>query len=1406
MSGRAAGHTNTVNVGGAARDGDWADRATMVAAGRAATRIAGAGQRAGVGHPARAVPAAEEQCLHEVFEAQAAKTPDATAIVCGDARWTYAELDRVTNSLARRLRALDAGPGQFVAIYFERSELPIIAILACHKSGAAYVPIDPAYPSERIQHIADELGLLLCLTETALADRAHRFFAGTRTLVLDAQWPQILACADSPIGRAESGVSPADLAYVIYTSGTTGRPKGVMAEHRQVTRFVDAFNAACGTTGDDRVYQGFSLSFDGSVEEIWMAFSNGSTLVVPTRDAPRFGSDLGDYLTEQAVTYFSTVPTMLATLTDVVPTLRTVVLSGEVCPPELVDRWARRGLRLLNVYGPTEATVNTTVAECRPGRPVTIGRPLRGYGIHILDDKLRPVPPGAKGELLISGPTLARGYINQPALTDERFLTTGQIDGADRFYRTGDLVRLTADGELEFFGRMDTQVKIRGYRVELSEIESVLRDDPQVRAAAVQLVERDGLQQLAAYVVAGQAAGQLGRDQILSLLESRMPPYMIPGYLDVVPELPRTTSGKIDRNQLPPPQHPLVRTSRTHVAPQTELEAQIAGVWGEILGIEPISVTDDFFLDLGGHSLLAARMATTLRQRISRTVTVRDAYECPTVRALAERLESLPAGDGADAPASAAAAPARGSRAVFHGTPRWERLATFALQALSIYVMAAMAAIPLGVTFLLGRGWFDGTISTGRLVVLTVAVVLLTWPVFLTVSIAVKWLIIGRYKPGEYPLWSLYYWRWWLCNRVQAFSGLGGLSGTPLQPLVFRLMGARVGARCTLDTAQGSAWDLLSIGSDTSIGADTQLLGYRVEDGMLRLGTVEIGDRCFIGIHSALGLGVRMGHDSRLDDQSLLPDGAAIPAGEGRRGSPPRPADVCVPAAAPRRSPVRRFLFGAAHLVAAELTSLLVAVPLLSVAVVLVVSFLVGGPLALALALVLSVPVGVVLSCLILALVRRIVLSRVRPGTYPVESMLYVRKWLSDGLMGLSRALLLPVYTTLYLPPWLRLMGAKIGHRAELSTVWNFAPELIDVGAESFFADGSIIGGRRAHLGMFQISVNRIGSRSFVGNSAVLPVGSSLGDGCLLGVQSVPPPEPARTPDRSEWLGSPSFALTHRPKVGNFEETVTFRPTVKLYFQRAMIDALRIVIPGYIGLAALVAWVFALNWTYIQLGPVPMVALAPVTGLVLGLGAIVVVAALKKAVMGTFKPEIKPLWSMYVWLNEMVNGAYESVVTPVLSTLLGTPFVAPFLRLMGCRIGRHTFIATALFSEWDLVEIGDYAALNHGVVIQNHLFEDRVFKSSHLTVGPEASVGNMSVVLYDSEIERGAVVGPLSLLMKGETLASGTRWHGIPTVQAAAEPAQQPGGTGGGQRQPAGDGTGQACARDGDLVSLDDDR
>jgi non-ribosomal peptide synthetase-like protein len=345
-------------------------------------------------------------------------------------------------------------------------------------------------------------------------------------------------------------------------------------------------------------------------------------------------------------------------------------------------------------------------------------------------------------------------------------------------------------------------------------------------------------------------------------------------------------------------------------------------------------------------------------------------------------------------------------------------------------------------------------------------------------------------------------------------------------------------------------------------------------------------------------------------------------------------------------------------------------------------------------------------------------------------------------------------------------MGAKIAPRAEISSVWSFAPELVDVGPESFFADGSIIGGKRVHRGLFEVGVNRIGRRSFVGNSAILPVGVSLGDGCLLGVQSIPPPKDKRTPDGTEWLGSPAFQLTHRVKVEGFDPTVMFAPTFRLLALRGLIDGLRVVIPYYLLLYVATMFSAYLYEVHRFAGAGLMFALAPVVEFAFGLCAVLAVVVLKEFVMGTFKPEIKPLWSVYVWLNEMVNGAYESVVVPIITPLLGTPFVATFLRLMGCRIGRNAYLATTLFSEFDLVEVGDYAALNQGVVVQNHLFEDRVFKSSSLRIGDEASVGNMSVVLYDSEIESGATVGPLSLLMKGERLPGGTRWHGIPTMRA----------------------------------------
>jgi non-ribosomal peptide synthetase-like protein len=405
--------------------------------------------------------------------------------------------------------------------------------------------------------------------------------------------------------------------------------------------------------------------------------------------------------------------------------------------------------------------------------------------------------------------------------------------------------------------------------------------------------------------------------------------------------------------------------------------------------------------------------------------------------------------------------------------------------------------------------------------------------------------------------------------------------------------------------------------------------------------------------------------------------------------------------------------------------------------------------------------------CLAVVILKRLLLLRVEPGVYPVESGLYLRKWSVDILMQMSRTLARPLYTTIYLPPWLRLLGATIGRRAEMSTVTQIAPELTRIGEQSFFADGSMIGGRRAHRGLLELAESRVGDRSFVGNSAILPAGKSLGNGCLLGCLSAPPAGQQRTPDGTEWLGSPSFALPHRPRLGGFDESVTHEPTPRLIAQRLVVDALRIAIPMTLATGALEALSALVEHGYETLPPAQWLLTVPLAAMAVATAGLASTVAVKKILIGTFTPRVVPLWSMFVWLNEVVNGTYETVAAPILTLLQGTPYGAPWLRRMGCRIGRHVYLETTHFSEFDLVRIGDYVALNAGAVIQNHLFEDRIMKASVLEIGDDCTVGNMAVVLYDTEMQAGSSIGPLSLLMKGETLPPETRWAGIPTAPAS---------------------------------------
>ncbi len=1305
-------------------------------------------------------------CLPELFEATVDANPSRVALICGEISLSYLELDARVNQLARHLMARGVRPGDLVGIYFSRSEKPILSILAALKAGAAYVPIDPSCPADRARHIFTEAGVSLLLSEKTLADQAAAFFDGECILV-DLEADEIARQCKVRPSCEGIAPTPSDLCYVLYTSGTTGRPKGVMTEHRNVVQFAAAFNDVCRIIPEDRVYQGFSLGFDGSVEEMWMAFSNGAALVVGTTETARISEEVADLFTRQHVTVFSTVPTLLSMIGDDLPSVRLIIVSGEACPPELVRVWAGPGRRMLNVYGPTETTVNATVAECVPDRPITIGRPLRGYEIYIFNEQMSPVQPGEQGELFIGGVGLSRGYLGQQDLTDKHFVNCS-VNGngsVHRLYRTGDLVQLADDGDLLFLGRIDNQVKIRGYRIELSEIESVLREHHTVHHAVVNVYEHDGLKELAAYVVGRAYNGSVDQDDILRHLRDRLPLYMVPSYLDEIDALPQLSSGKVDRKRLPKPSAPLVAAKANYVAPRNVIEQKIATVWEQLLKVSPIGVHDDFFMDLGGYSLLAAQMITQLRKEFTHDLALQDVYSYPTIEQFAQHVARLIQTEATvEATETAPKITRRSSREVYKSVFCLTRWSCFALQAAALFVGFGIASEVALLVILQIIGMATGMIPLKLGIGCLIALVFLSHPLAMAASIIAKWLIIGRYKPGSYPVWGFYYFRWWLVTRVQLISNCSRYNGTPLMSAYYRWMGAKVGKNCTIDTSECEIFDLISIGDDTCVGSETHLLGYRVEDGMLHLGTVEIGKRCFIGTQSCLGLNTVMEDDCKLDDQSHLPDGARMTAGESRRGSPAQPAEVNVPEFCEQRATHKHPVwFGFLHFVASEVVGELILLMLAPTVALIGVAYWWGG-LQLALpAIFAAIPVGMVIFCLLVAAVRWIILPRTKPGTYPVESWYYLRKWSVDTLLDTASLVMYPLFTTLYLPTWLRLLGAKIGRRAEIA-VCQLTPDLTQIDDESFVADGAMLGGRRLFRGHWQVAINRVGRRSFVGNSAMLPVGAGLGENCLLGVISAPPGGAhTTTPDGTEWLGSPSFRLPYRKKVEGFSVADTYRPTLLLYVSRLIIDGIRILLPAYIsaaGAAVFILWViyslyFLPFWT--------LFALAPVIGIVITLATLFSVIFAKDVLMGSFEPVIRPLWSVYVWLNETVNGVFEAVAAPILVPMLGTPFVCWYLRLMGCKVGKHVYLGTTLFAEFDLVEIGDYAAINAEVVVQNHLFEDRIMKSSFVRIGDECNVGNMSVVLYDTQMGTGATVGALSLLMKGEVLPAHSRWIGNPT-------------------------------------------
>jgi amino acid adenylation domain-containing protein len=601
-------------------------------------------------------------CLHELFEEQAARQPDAPGLIFDDREVTYAELNRRANQLAHHLLRLGAGRGGrngLIAVSLERSPEVAVALLAVLKAGSAYVPLDPEYPEERLAVMLESAGVHLLLTQERLAGRfAHQ---AAQTVLMDSEAPAWLEeSAENPA----TGVSPEDLVYVIFTSGSTGRPKGVMLDHRgRVNNFTD-FNRRYRIGPGDAVLAVSSLSFDMSAYDILGTLAGGGTVVLPRPDEILEPASWPGLLERHRVTVWHSVPAMLEMLVErlearPVPAslpLRVVLLGGDWIPVTLPDRLRSLvpGARVVSLGGATEVSMDSTIYEIGAVDPawksIPYGVPMANQLAYVVGPDGGPCPAGVAGELLLGGVGVGQGYFGRPDLTAERFVPDPfSAERGWRLYRTGDLTRWKPDGVLELLGRMDHQVKIRGFRIELGEIASALRQHPMVGEAVVLAREdRPGAKRLVGYLVPSvvPAAGvTVDPDEIRGFVRGRLPAYMVPSALVVMESLPLTPNRKLDRKALPAPEE--VAEERERVPPRTPLEKLLADIWMEILGVAEVGALDNFF-DLGGHSLAATRVVTQLQDVFPLEVPLRTLFEAPVLAELAARLEDLGAAAGTD--------------------------------------------------------------------------------------------------------------------------------------------------------------------------------------------------------------------------------------------------------------------------------------------------------------------------------------------------------------------------------------------------------------------------------------------------------------------------------------------------------------------------------------------------------------------------------------------------------------------------------------------------------------------------------------------------------------------------------------------------------------------------------------
>jgi non-ribosomal peptide synthetase-like protein len=1297
-----------------------------------------------------------EETLPQLLKPSFEQYSNKIAFIFGDQTLTYAELDNWSNVVANMLAEQGIGAGHTVGLWWPRSLHLPVAILGILKSGAAYVPLDREMPEERVETVLTEVG-------------ASAYFS-QETLELSCK---ALIIPDRPAAahvlHITMGASPDNWAYVLYTSGSTGKPKGIAIAHRHICHLIRSEQTVLEINSEDRVYQGFSVSFDMWCEETWISLFAGATLWIADATTAKSIDDLSEVLREQKITILHAVPSLLAVMDDNVPLLRIVNAGGEACTKQVLDRWAIAGRRFYNSYGPTETTVTSTMIELQKGDAITIGNPLPNYNLAVVDEQFNLLPKNTRGELIITGPGVCDGYINKPELTAEKFMpktaAMAMLPG-DRFYRSGDAVVIKEDGSVDFQGRIDDQVKLRGYRIELGEIENQLAGLEGISAAAVAIKkDNNDQEQLVGYVLL-KAATNIEEALLRAELLKVLPTYMVPGTIMALDKMPRLPSGKIDRKSLPIPESLLNNPLEEEIVIdiQAPISERVLIMLKKVFPGREINLTEDFFTDLGGHSLLAATFVSRLRKEADLPqASLKDIYQNRPLQALVTVWEG------------AANKQKANTKAVFNKVPLWRFAACGVAQTVALLIVFAFFALQLFLPFL---GYYYVEQLEGNTVSWAILTALLLFcmlpPLFALLSVATKWLVIGKMKEGDYPLWGTYYFRWWFVKTMQRLMPIQFLNGTPFYNSYLKLLGVKVAADAQLAAFSIGAEDLVTIGSDVSISSQVVLDNATVEDGWLKLRKIHLGNHAYLGSSAVVAGGAIMEDWSELQDLSYLQEGKTIKPGEVWQGSPA----VCVATkpieSIPQPLPVSSltmFRYRIIFMLTLLVFPFLILLPLLPVILVLnkvdddanMYDFsympIYVPPLALLYILLFAIETIVF---------TRLLQRKMKPGTYPIYSTTYVRKWFADQIMSLSLIVLHPIYATVYVSSFFRALGAKIGDKTEISTASSVTHPMLTIGEGSFIADAVTLGEPDVRAQQLILSETSVGNNSFVGNSALIPQGYHLGDNMLIGVLSTPPSEEQMLKDNAkDWFGSPAIALPRRQASNPFSENLTTTPSLGRKLTRSIVEFIRIIIPE----TAIICFsIFFIAYAHDLIKPDSphpwwwAILMLPIYYLkYMGIPSFLVTLLMKWVVVFRYKAAQHPMWTWKVWRSEAITTTYEALSVPfLLDFLRGTVWLPFMLRLLGAKIGKRVWLNTTDITEYGMVSISDDAALNEGSGPQTHLFEDRVMKVGPVKIGARSSIGTRSIILYDSEVGDDVNIEPLSLVMKGEKLQNGTKWAGSP--------------------------------------------